>query len=110
MNDPARNWKISEDDYRERKYWDDYVAAYEDVFEKTSKKNSPRYIIPANHKWFRNLAVSQIITAAMKDLGMQLPKPTVNLEQIRTQYHNAKATRGHADTEDESRSLLSSRL
>jgi PPK2 family polyphosphate:nucleotide phosphotransferase len=93
LNDPARNWKISEDDYKEREYWDDYMAAYEDVFEKTSKKNSPWYIIPANHKWFRDLAISQIIAATMEDLGLELPQPTVNLERIRKQYHKAETAR-----------------
>ncbi len=87
--DPARNWKISEDDYREREYWDEYRKAYEDVFAKTSTRHAPWYIIPANHKWFRNLAVSQIVAATLEDLGMQLPKPQVDLEMIRRQYHQA---------------------
>ena len=89
LDDPARNWKISESDYKEREFWDDYMSAYEEVFEKTSKKNSPWYIIPANHKWFRNLAVSQILASTMEDLGMKLPKPTVDLEAIRERYHQA---------------------
>ena len=89
LDDPARNWKISEADYREREFWDDYVKAFEDVFRKTSKKNAPWYIIPSNQKWFRDLAVSQIVAATMEDLGMQLPKPTVDLEAIRKQYHEA---------------------
>ncbi len=87
--DPARNWKISEDDYREREYWDEYRKAYEDVFAETSTRHAPWYIIPANHKWFRNLAVSQIVAATLEDLGMQLPKPQVDLEMIRRQYHQA---------------------
>ncbi len=81
--DPARNWKISEDDYREREYWDDYRKAYEDVFAETSTKHAPWYIIPANHKWFRDLAVSQIVAATLEELRMQLPKPQVDLEMIR---------------------------
>jgi polyphosphate kinase 2 (PPK2 family) len=89
LDDPARNWKISENDYKEREFWDDYMSAYEEVFKKTSKKNSPWYIIPANHKWFRNLAVSQILASTMEDLGMKLPKPTVDLEAIRERYHQA---------------------
>ncbi len=89
LDDPARNWKISEADYREREFWDDYMKAFEDVFTKTSKKNAPWYIIPSNHKWFRDLAVSQIVAATMEDLGMRLPKPTVDLEAIRKQYHEA---------------------
>lgn len=87
--DPARNWKISEDDYKEREYWDDYMKAYEDVFAKTSTKHAPWFIIPANQKWFRNLAVSQIIVDAMEEIGMQMPKPQVDLEMIRRQYHAA---------------------
>jgi len=88
--DPARNWKISENDYREREYWDDYRKAYEDVFAETSSKHAPWYIIPANHKWFRNLAVSQIIAATLEDIGLQLPKPQVDLERIRREYHQAE--------------------
>lgn len=90
LDDPTRNWKISEDDYKEREYWDDYMEAYEDIFEKTSKKNSPWYIIPSNHKWFRNLAVSQIIAATMEDMDMEMPEPAVDLESIREQYHQAE--------------------
>ncbi|MGA2372850.1 MAG: polyphosphate kinase 2 family protein [Candidatus Korobacteraceae bacterium] len=87
--DPARNWKISEDDYREREYWADYRKAYEDVFAETSSKHAPWYVIPANHKWFRDLAVSQIVAATLEAMGMQLPKPQVDLEMIRRQYHQA---------------------
>ena len=61
LDDPSRNWKISEADYSERELWPKYVDAYEDAMERTSTKRAPRYVIPSNHKWFRNLAVSQII-------------------------------------------------
>ena len=89
LDDPARNWKISEGDYKERELWDDYTRAFEDVFAATSKKEAPWYIIPANHKWFRDLAVSQIVAATMEELGMQMPKPQVDLEVIRKEYHQA---------------------
>lgn len=89
LEDPARNWKISEDDYREREYWGDYMNAYEDTFAETSSKHAPWYVIPANHKWFRNLAVSQIVAATLEDIGMQLPKPQADLEMIRRNYHEA---------------------
>lgn len=101
--DPARNWKISEDDYKEREYWDDYMKAYEDVFAKTSSKRAPWYIIPANQKWFRNLAVSQIIVAAMEDIGMQMPKPQVDLKMIRQQYHAAASEANGPKSESRSR-------
>lgn len=89
LDDPARNWKISESDYREREHWDAYTKAFEDVFARTSTEHAPWYIIPSNHKWFRNLAVSQIVAATMEDLGMSMPKPTVDLEAIREEYHQA---------------------
>ena len=97
LDDPARNWKISESDYKEREFWEDYMSAYEEVFERTSKKNSPWYIIPSNHKWFRNLAVSQILTATMEELGMTMPKPTVDLEAIRERYHQEQEAEPKTD-------------
>jgi PPK2 family polyphosphate:nucleotide phosphotransferase len=90
LEDPARNWKISESDYAERAYWDDYVAAFEDTMMATSTKDSPWFVIPANHKWFRNLAVSQIIANMMEGLHMSYPKPTVDLAEIRRKYHAAE--------------------
>ena len=89
LDDPARNWKISESDYKEREYWDDYIAAFEDALSKCSTEHAPWFVIPANHKWFRNLAVSQIIAETMQDLGMKYPEPTVDLAEIRRQYHQA---------------------
>jgi PPK2 family polyphosphate:nucleotide phosphotransferase len=90
LQDPARNWKISEDDYREREFWDDYRKAYEAVFSKTSTEQAPWYVIPANHKWFRNLAISQIVAETFEDMGIQTPKPQVDLEMIKRQYHQAE--------------------
>ncbi|MCI0335919.1 MAG: polyphosphate kinase 2 family protein [Planctomycetes bacterium] len=89
LDDPARQWKISDSDYSERNYWDDYIAAFEDALEKTSKKHAPWFIIPANHKWFRNLAISQIIVETLNGLKMKTPAPTVDITAIRKQYHAA---------------------
>jgi PPK2 family polyphosphate:nucleotide phosphotransferase len=89
LNDPARNWKISESDYAERELWDDYIAAFEDAISATSTRKAPWYVIPSNHKWFRNLAVSQIMADAMEELDMAFPKPSVDLAEIRRKYHAA---------------------
>jgi PPK2 family polyphosphate:nucleotide phosphotransferase len=89
LDDPASNWKISESDYKERELWDEYTEAFEYAFAETSTRHAPWYIIPSNHKWFRNLAVSQIVAATMEDLGMELPEPQVDLKAIRGQYHQA---------------------
>lgn len=90
LDDPMRRWKISEADYSERKLWPEYVEAYEDVFRKTSTPHAPWYVIPANHKWFRNLAVSTIVVEAMDALGLKLPAPTVDLDAMRRKYHEAE--------------------
>ncbi len=87
LDDPQRQWKISASDYTERNYWDDYVAAFEDALSSCSKKHALWYVIPSNHKWFRNLAVSQIIADTMEDMNLKLPKPTVDLAEIRRLYH-----------------------
>ena len=98
LDDPARQWKISDSDYKERDYWKDYTEAFEDVLSKTSTERAPWFIIPANHKWFRDLAISQIITRAMEEMNMQLPKPTVNLAEIRREYHQAAGAEKSGDS------------
>jgi PPK2 family polyphosphate:nucleotide phosphotransferase len=90
LDDPARRWKISESDYTERELWPKYIDAYEDAIERTSTKQAPWYVIPSNHKWFRNLAISQIVANAMEDMGLKLPAPRVDLAVIRRKYHAAK--------------------
>ena len=90
LDDPTRQWKISESDYKERGYWEDYIKAFEDVLTKTSTDHAPWFIIPSNHKWFRDLAISQIIVRQMEAMRMQFPKPTVNLAEIRREYHQAE--------------------
>ncbi|HZM08310.1 MAG TPA: polyphosphate kinase 2 family protein [Methylocella sp.] len=89
LDDPFRNWKISESDYSERLLWDDYMRAAEKALAATSTHAAPWYVIPANHKWFRNLAVSQIVADTMEELGMEFPKPAVDLAEIRSKYHAA---------------------
>jgi len=90
LDDPARHWKISDSDYSERELWSEYAEAYEDAMALTSTKRAPWYIIPANHKWFRNLAVSQIIADTMDEMGLTMPSPHVDLAEIRRKYHAAE--------------------
>jgi PPK2 family polyphosphate:nucleotide phosphotransferase len=101
LDDPHRNWKIRESDYTEREYWSAYIEAYEDALRETSTRRAPWYVIPANHKWFRDLAISSILIDTLDDMDLQIPKPAVDLRAIRLRYHSAKvdqeknATRGH---------------
>ena len=87
IEDPARHWKISDGDYAERPFWDAYTEAFEDALGKTSTDHAPWFIIPSNHKWFRNLAISRIVAETLESLGMKFPEPTVDINQIKQKYH-----------------------
>jgi PPK2 family polyphosphate:nucleotide phosphotransferase len=89
LDDPARHWKISESDYSERKFWNQYKTAYEDAISQTSTKHAPWFIIPSNHKWFRNLAISKIVVETLESLHMTFPAPTVDINDIKRKYHKA---------------------
>ncbi len=90
LDDPNKQWKISDADYKERGYWKDYMSAYEDVFSRCSTEEAPWFIIPANHKWYRDLAISQIVVEYLERLNMIIPLPSVDLKRIRKEYHTAK--------------------
>lgn len=83
IENSAKHWKISEADLKERQYWDDYTDAYEDALTQCSTKYAPWFIIPANHKWFRNLAVSKIIVETLDHMDPQFPAPQVDLAKMK---------------------------
>ena len=83
IDDPDRRWKISEADFAERKFWDDYTSAYEDVLSKCSTPHAPWFIIPANKKWFRNLAVSHIIAETLEAMDMKFPPPSIDVKKLK---------------------------
>jgi PPK2 family polyphosphate:nucleotide phosphotransferase len=74
LEDPAKSWKFSVEDTKERSFWKEYVGAYEDVLRKCSTKFAPWYVIPANHKWFRNLTVAEIIREELRGMKLKYPK------------------------------------
>jgi PPK2 family polyphosphate:nucleotide phosphotransferase len=78
--EPNKNWKISSADAKERRFWDDYQSAYQDALEKCSTRNAPWYVIPANKKWFRDLAVSQIIVDTLEELKMKYPEASTSTD------------------------------
>jgi PPK2 family polyphosphate:nucleotide phosphotransferase len=76
INNPAKHWKFSASDVSERKYWDDYMQAYEECLSATSTKSAPWYVIPADHKWVSRALVAAILTATIKSLDLKWPKVT----------------------------------
>lgn len=93
IDDPAKHWKLNEGDYADREHWDDYMDAYQDALRKCSSADAPWYVIPADHKWFRNLAVARIVVEHMDGLKLDYPKPSVDLKKIEALYRKA-AKRG----------------
>jgi PPK2 family polyphosphate:nucleotide phosphotransferase len=91
LDDPMRHWKISEGDYSERKLWPEYMEAYEEAIAKTTTKGAPWYVIPSDHKWFRDLAISEILADTLEDMDLKLPRAAVDIPEIRRKYHAAAA-------------------
>jgi PPK2 family polyphosphate:nucleotide phosphotransferase len=83
IDDKDRQWKISESDFVERKFWDEYTKAYETALTNCSTPHAPWYVIPSNKKWFRNLAVSHIIVETLEDMDMKFPAPSVDVSKIK---------------------------
>jgi PPK2 family polyphosphate:nucleotide phosphotransferase len=74
INLPEKNWKFSVADLEVRKFWDDYMNAYADVFNHTSTDHAPWHVIPADRKWFTRLAVADIVCTKLKELNLQYPQ------------------------------------
>jgi PPK2 family polyphosphate:nucleotide phosphotransferase len=100
LEDPHRNWKISESDYTEREHWDAYMAAYDDAMAATSTKHAPWFVIPSDSKWFRNLAISQIVADTMAEFKMKYPEPKFDLRKIRREFHAAEQGEGIENRRD----------
>ena len=90
LEDKERRWKISEADYADRKLWTQFMRANEEMLGRTSTARAPWYVIPSNHKWFRNFAVSQIVADTLKSFDLSIPTATVDLAGIRRKYHAAE--------------------
>jgi PPK2 family polyphosphate:nucleotide phosphotransferase len=72
-DDPAKRWKFNVGDLEERKLWVAYQAAFEEALSRCSTDDAPWYVVPSNHKWFRNVAVGEIVTETLEGLGLRYP-------------------------------------
>jgi PPK2 family polyphosphate:nucleotide phosphotransferase len=74
LDHPEKNWKFSTSDIHERKYWDDYMKAYEDMICHTATGNAPWYVVPADNKWFTRVVVAAAIVETLEDLKLAYPE------------------------------------
>ncbi len=74
LEKPEKNWKFSENDAKEREFWNDYMNAYEDIIRQTATKEAPWYVVPADNKWFTRVVVAAAIIDALASLDLSYPK------------------------------------
>jgi len=74
INNPAKNWKFSIEDVKERQHWDEYMEAYEEMIQATATKEAPWYVVPADQKWFTRLVVAAAIIDTLASLDVDYPK------------------------------------
>ncbi|MBD3320868.1 MAG: polyphosphate kinase 2 family protein [Chitinivibrionales bacterium] len=79
---PDKRWKFNKNDLAERKWWDDYMRVYEETFRRCSSTHAPWYIIPAERRWFRDAAILKILVERIEALGLELPRPDLDLQSI----------------------------
>jgi PPK2 family polyphosphate:nucleotide phosphotransferase len=83
VDDPTKRWKFQMGDLGERKLWNQYRAAFEEMLAETSTSYAPWYLVPANRNWLRNLAVSEIVADAIEDLKPRYPEPEAGVEGLK---------------------------
>ena len=76
IEEPEKNWKFSAGDWEERAYWDAYQKAFEDAINATATRESPWYVVPADHKWYMRYLVSEILCDTLIDMDPQYPEVT----------------------------------
>jgi PPK2 family polyphosphate:nucleotide phosphotransferase len=83
LKDKSKQWKISASDLQNRKKWDDYMEAFQDAIHRCSTNDAPWYVVPSNHKWYRNWVISDTIVRAMEKLDMKYPTPPAEIEKLK---------------------------
>lgn len=82
LKDPKKYWKITERDLQQRKYWDEYLKAHEDIINNCNSSWAPWHIIPSNIKWFRNTAVATIVVHTLKGMKLSFPEPKLDISKM----------------------------
>ncbi len=83
IDNKKKHWKLSDADIHERKFWSDYIDAYNRILSTTSRKHAPWFAIPSDNKWYRNVAISGIIVDLLQSLNLKFPAPTLDASEIK---------------------------
>jgi PPK2 family polyphosphate:nucleotide phosphotransferase len=85
LADPKKHWKFNVADLDERKLWDDYQQAFDDMLTKCSTKHAPWYVVPADRKWFRNWVVSETIVKSLEAMDVKYPPGPKDLDKVKVE-------------------------
>ena len=83
LEDPTKFWKFDESDLDARERWDEYMAAWQEVFEKTSTPAAPWYLVPADNRWYARAVVSELLRTALKNMNLTWPPLEVDPDAVR---------------------------
>ena len=83
IDNKKKHWKLSEADIHERKFWPDYMDEYDRILSTTSRKHAPWFVIPSDHKWYRNVAISAVVVDVLRGLKLTFPKPTLDPSEFK---------------------------
>lgn len=86
VNEPDKNWKLAESDFKERAHWDKYMEAFSEAISQTSTDEAPWIVVPANKKWMRDLIITQVVVDYLEGLNMKYPQPEVTVDELRAKY------------------------
>ncbi len=83
LEDPTKYWKYNAGDLAERAFWDDYQVAYQDALSRCSTESAPWFVVPADHKWYRDWVVANLLVDAMRDMNPTYPPPDFDVAEQR---------------------------
>ncbi len=82
LDEPDKRWKFAAADLEERTFWGDYQRVYAETLSATSTKDAPWYVVPADRKWYRNVAVARILVKTLEGLDLAYPEPEAGLDDV----------------------------
>ncbi|MBN1892164.1 MAG: hypothetical protein JW780_05225 [Clostridiales bacterium] len=91
IDNPAKNWKFSAGDLEERKHWDEYQDAFEEMIQNTATKYAPWYVIPADRKWFARTLVSEILLQTLEEIDPKYPSLPKDQQELLSHYREVLA-------------------
>jgi PPK2 family polyphosphate:nucleotide phosphotransferase len=81
LDNPDKHWKVERSDFKDRERWPEFQSIYEEVLSRTSTAAAPWYVIPADHKWYRDVAVAGIVLAALREMKPRIPRPKLDMSR-----------------------------